>query len=174
MTTTRGIVMGAEDVRALLSGRKTQHRVAVEPQPIIPVVFLYRGELFCGENSLDPNPGSLPSPFGKPGDVLAAIEDHDVNDFPPQSPKSKLLTTKAIVKRVWVERVQEMSGPDCVAEGYLFEDSDKGRYERFQMEEMGSYDNAYDWHQEKWNAQNPDHPWESNCWVWCCEFEVGE
>ena len=63
------------------------------------------------------------------------------------------------VKRVWVERVQEMTFIDKGREG-LTERDDRLRALRW----IELWDSIY--------GKQPSLSWEDNPWVWCCEFEV--
>ena len=75
-----------------------------------------------------------------------------------------------VVKRVWVERVQEISPPDLVAEGVatihdgcywgVFHEGERRMQHREAMHELWDSINA-----------SKGHGWNTNPWVWCVEFE---
>lgn len=91
------------------------------------------------------------------------------------------------VKRVWVERVQEISETDAIAEGA--EPNWVGPLDDWKPELHGYYsqcpcgerccectnghNTAKEWFQELWNSINtkPGHTWDDNPWVCCVEFE---
>ena len=58
------------------------------------------------------------------------------------------------VKRVWVERIQDISAEDCKKEGLQF---------------MIGHNIKNHFH-TLWKSCG--YEWDSNPWVWCCEFEV--
>ena len=63
------------------------------------------------------------------------------------------------VKRVWVERAQEISPKDIWAEGISHD-----------PEKYGSIRHTFE---DLWDSIYSDrYPWHENPWVWCCEFEV--
>ncbi len=103
-------------------------------------------------------------PFGKPGDVLLVKET-----FPELKDVVLDCGIKLLVKRVWVERVQDISEDDASKEGvkyesdnvqpgyYLYDGSchvTKSPVESFRT----LWDSIYG-------------TWDDNVWVWCCEFE---
>lgn len=91
------------------------------------------------------------------------------------------------VKRVWVERVQEISEEDAIAEGA--EPNWSGPLDGWKPEEHGyfsqcpcgqpscectnGHDTAREWFQELWDSINTanGYGWDANPWVWCVEFE---
>lgn len=123
------------------------------------------------------------SPFGKPGDTLwgketwrrietgrnAGKTDYRADDpdasglgFIPWQPSSRMKQAdsriSATVRRVWVERVQEISEADAVAcgaqcAGWPSALTDRGAFGRWWMKRYG-----------------PD-AWNANGFVWACEIE---
>lgn len=68
------------------------------------------------------------------------------------------------VKRVWVERVRDISEADAKAEGC-------GQYHP----DIPALDPSYrTYFQELWISIYGEESWNRNEWVWCCEFEVIE
>ena len=66
-----------------------------------------------------------------------------------------------VVKKVWIERVQVISEDDACNEGVAFTKyiNANARYHFMEL----------------WNSiYGKDLPWDSNPWVWACEFEVIE
>lgn len=173
----RPILFGAESVRAILAGKKTQTRRVVrgcalrwlEDDGFTP------GFVALADNGL--------SPYGYAGDRLWVRETFAVNphaagvgypyfyraetpymptDGPWTSPlfmprsASRLLLNVVAVR---VERLQEISDEDAYAEGWktLF---GKGLFYR-------AFDSAWDAINEK-----RGYSWESNPWVWVVSFKV--
>jgi hypothetical protein len=70
------------------------------------------------------------------------------------------------VKRVWVERVQNISEADAKREGWDMSNLPQGHADD------GTY-HARDWFQALWDSINAKrgYPWGDNPWVWCVEFK---
>ncbi len=67
------------------------------------------------------------------------------------------------------QRLQEIAGEDCVAEGIelnhrIFGDGDSEYYEAIDEEFIRSYS-------QLWDSINPKYPWSSNPWVWVYTFK---
>lgn len=60
------------------------------------------------------------------------------------------------IKEIRVERLQDISDDDCVAEGF----------------EVGHPAGPLHWYQGLWNYINPKYPWPSNPWVWIITFHA--
>lgn len=83
------------------------------------------------------------------------------------------------VKRVWVERVQEMSEDDAYAEGYkpdsFYRELDANcaasRTARLTGDPADSAAKA--WFRDLWDSINASkgYGWDANPWVWCVKFE---
>ena len=70
-----------------------------------------------------------------------------------------------LVKRVWVEQVQDISEADAIAEGVV---CPKLGTNGMKPETL---------FKDLWNSiygKKPDCSWEDNPWVWAVEFEVKE
>ena len=65
-----------------------------------------------------------------------------------------------------VQRVQEISGGDAVAEGYPHRDP--ATFDPGNM--VHAYGMAIDWYRDLWNRVNGPGAWERNDWVWCYTF----
>jgi hypothetical protein len=82
----RPILFSAPMVRAILDGRKTVTRRAVNPQPVLTEGsgFSWKGHLFgCGSDDRETarNFSKHCCPFGKPGDRLYVRETCFINDY---------------------------------------------------------------------------------------------
>ena len=179
----------AEMVRAYLEGRKTQTRV---PMKTFRHEFPWgwadaikdRDGAPCfvdeGNNVLDL------SPFGVPGDRLWIRETwYSTPKIPHPNYRAECLGYRADgyyppgcayrvvpsihmprwasritleVVRVWVERLQEISEQDAMAEGV------ETRPEQWDA----CYTDAFI---RVWDSCYPAYPWESNPYVWACEFK---
>lgn len=66
------------------------------------------------------------------------------------------------MRRVWVERVQEIEPEDVDAEG--LPESDYSHVDSYRRQEFA----------DLWNSlyDKEGLGWDANPWVWCCEFEV--
>jgi hypothetical protein len=175
MSKERPIIFTTESVRAILSGKKTQTRRVIKPQPI----HWYDGEgtYVCdtvGKCYLCPDDnGNIPiSPFGVPGDRLWVREgwsyipydlaltimykaDYLDDDFitwrSPLYMKRQYSRLLLEVTAVRVERLRDMPPHDAIAEGYDSEVS-------FSI---------------AWNEINSKRgfAWADNPYVWVVEFK---
>lgn len=77
-----------------------------------------------------------------------------------------------LVKRVWVERIQDISANDCVKEG-IYPVTNPSYYnpddciEKTDEEIIDEFSILWD---DVYKSQGKG--WDKNPWVWCCEFEV--
>ena len=148
----RPILFNAEMVRAYLSGTKTQTRRVIKPQPINRPV-LVDGQWLDAE-CFAPCV-KMKCPYGQPGDRIWG-RDRIVAD----------------IVEVRVERVQDISEDDAMAEGIViksyngFDVSD----ERARSCELGYTHKAN--FANLWDSINPEpgKNWDSNPWVWVVEF----
>jgi hypothetical protein len=179
-------------VKAILEGRKTNTRRPVNPQPDEDGLSLY---LPSGEWN-DTSGKVYKSPFVKVGDLLWVRERMYVdgcldlyfhadnspvwNDSPDwlyRDPEyiggipsihmprwASRLTLK--VNKVWVEQVQDITGPGVFAEGVDNGKSNPAMGARLAHMQRMAF-------QELWNTiYGEKYPWSVNPWVWACEFEV--
>lgn len=72
------------------------------------------------------------------------------------------------VKRVWVERVQEISEADAIAEGCPH--SGRGTLNSYGAEIL---ETCHEWFIRNWNSINAanGYGWDANPWCWCVEIE---
>lgn len=135
------ILFSSDMVRAILEGRKKQTRLPMKQQPGND------NRISIGKNLVinvrDETIDAF-SPFGKPGDHLFV---------------SRITLT---VKRVWVERVQDISEADAEDEGLIYygetlaEPTPREKFAKL-------WDSIY---------KSKGLGWDANPWVWACEFEV--
>lgn len=176
----RPILFSAPMVRALLDGTKTQTRRAVKARKDPD----YGCQMTPGEIAGDENPTRL-CPYGQPGDrlwVREAWSSHACFDHlaPRDCPKSihytadgKIQTGKGRpsihmprwasritldVVSVRVERLQDISRGDAMAEGCPFPN-------------MAAGDDPRKWFADLWQQINGADSWAINPWVWVVEFK---
>lgn len=180
------ILFTTEMVRAIIEGRKTQTRRVVKPQPIHIEWFTHQNG-WCAkvaENRYE----MKECPYGVPGDrlwvretwcpcrVFTIYRADCIDDKPSENtdewneprgdkwrPSIHMPRTESRilleVTNVRVERVQEISEADIIAEGcpkaYLL-----GR----------------NWYQPLWDTINAKrgYPWKSNPWAWVVLFKLLE
>lgn len=196
----RPILFSAPMIQAILEGRKTQTRRILSPQPDIVQQGII-GPLNSAGNL-------LVCKHGQPNDRLWVRETHyivyaqgnknnhaieiDYKADPnytrrmcPQkwSPSihmprwaSRILLQ---VKATSVERLQDISANDAIAEGIEYADSILGRRWRCYTKPDSWYPDGKDTapihsFQSLWNSINGDFAWNDNPWVWKIEFNVLE
>lgn len=197
--TTHPILFNGPMVRAVLEGRKTQTRRVVKPQPTLHndgSSFFYG--LYDAERH---KPAIIERcPYGVPGHTLWVRENfrvgacdslffqadeewHEKAKWRPSLHMPRWASRiDLLVKRVWVEQVQDISEADAIAEGsYL------GRCEclprakdrtpvdvLFQQTECHIHGLEF---KALWNSiygKKPGCSWADNPWVWAVEFELKE
>ena len=209
----RSIILNTDEVRAVLDGRKTQHRVPIKTPyglPGAPISFdAYEFESSNGKMKFGFDGGEeylqFISPFGAPGDLLWVRETWQIYEFDSDGecygpykniPKEKPYYSSVdwrtgsedqygnvwrpsihmprwasrinlLVKRVWVDRVQDITAADAKAEG----DKERSGFPEFYRRGPLCH---VDWFRHKWNSkyEKKGFGWNANPWVWACEFEV--
>jgi hypothetical protein len=178
------ILFSTPMVQAILEGRKTMTRRVVNPQPPHWTWNLYPSDKL--QTKLRDGK-YVNCPYGKPGDLLWVREswrfagggfdgkpDTSVmspNDFiykadedwnGPWKPSIHMPKSAA---RIWlevtdvrVERLQEITETDAIAEGVRLEDSKKWFKHTHVFEEL-------------WQSINGPDSWEANPWVWVVSFK---
>jgi hypothetical protein len=168
----RPILFSGDMVRALRSGRKTQTRRIVKDRVNSDTGRCPYGKvqekLWVRETWAD-YLGEI---------VYRADEGLEGIGFAPESlkwkpsifmPRSASRITLEITD-IRVERLQDISEEDAIAEGIMYEDHYSRRYFDSLAEDY-SYKSPIDSYQSLWDSINGDkHPWESNCWVWVISF----
>lgn len=193
----RPILFSGAMVRAILELRKTQTRRVVKPQPQEIESSSSSGEQFRYFKI----PAMKFCPYGQPGDRLWVRETWAVGDcFNHEKPSSiyyRSDETKGWAYRgkwrpsifmprwasriileivsVRVERLQEISEEDAVAEGIISTRLSLAKHTVFHWEEFPTLnisDTPRYAYRLLWNMVNgKKHPWELNPWVWVVEFK---
>lgn len=185
----RPILFGGPMVRAILEGRKAQTRRVVKPQPVgnADVQFQIGNAV-----TLPPDGKQLCCPYGKPGDRLWVREnltakdgfmvyaadgarvDCGAMDWPACIEKRKTIPSIHMprwasrilleVIGVRIERLNEISAPDCIAEGVNV------HHDHYDKSDASIYSviSAY---YDLWTNLNGPGSWEENPWVWVIEFK---
>lgn len=183
----RGIIFGAESVRAILAGRKRQTRRVVNPQPESGVMRCHYVKSTWAHKAPADQHGpegctcrEIRCPYGAPGDLLWVREawgpceggiiyraDESDSAKPDDgrwhSPIHMHRSFSRLTLRVLsvrVERVQEISEEDARAEGCGY----SGPAPDAPLSERDLFARLWD----SINAKRA--PWSSNPWVWCIEF----
>lgn len=182
------ILFSGPMVRAILEGRKTQTRRVVKRNASGRVEL--RGKQWHIE---DPN-AIKACPYGQPGERLWVKEthqwceccgsvdyaadvnrpnqcrscDHSLGKWRPSIfmfRRSSRITLEIVAVRV--ERLQEISEADAIAEGIERSGSDwesyDKRFDRFMMAESS--------YRSLWESINGEGSWAANPWVWVVEFK---
>nr|WP_287937759.1 hypothetical protein [Algoriphagus sp.] len=219
------ILFQTEMVQCIITGRKTQTRRTrgLNLVNLTPDIFkyedstIYKNHVFRAYGYEDTIggivPGHLfiPSPFGKPGDLLWVKETwSNLNgDFPQADPyivfKSDLdhpnqhgpVTWKPSIhmpkeaSRIWlmvedirVERLQEISEEDAIAEGIAIvkdRNEDRERYANYYYYGQEEYEEWQFVHgtdlpkfsfYSLWASINGEKSWNANPWLWVIQFRV--
>lgn len=187
----RPILFNGEMVRAVLDGRKTQTRRVIKPQPtgidgMDPgIVTGAWHDGFVG----------VKCPYGQIGDYLWVRESFAIgNDCAPELEIPPLYIYKATsgnsckwtpsihmprqasritleITDIRLERVQDISAHDALAEGCIIRD--QGPMGGFTFDEdahdgFGSPQSAF---QDLWENISGPESWDANHWVWVVEFK---
>lgn len=195
------ILFNGDMVRALLDGRKTQTRRVIKPQP---TVADGRTELRGSRGRSSNVPTGQEQSFDwmalwEKGDLLWVREtfasryfddgdhgyraDWNVSTIVPEpkwTPSIHMPRTASRltlrIKDVRVERVQDISENDALAEGvFTGPPDDDGWVSLSHKPGGGKYSDGEAKHafRSLWRSVNkPGRGWESNPWVWVVEFEV--
>jgi len=199
----RGILFNGDMVRAILDGRKTQTRRPIKKQPPRWTWNIHKWDDDCIDIREDDNHFWVKTPFGAPGDRLWVREtwaeafeinrtfyradaDDDgtipyllngagglgggvgnatVDKWRPSIHMPRWASRITLeVERVWAERVQEISEANAWAEGCPEERIPNG------------LPSSVAWFYEQWNSiyAAKGFGWNTNCWVFGCEFKVLE
>jgi hypothetical protein len=198
--TERPIILTGPEVEAVLAGRKTQLRRAVEPQPDP----LQRGDRFLfhrgGLVSVDRYGNQMllrDCPFGEPDDLLwvqegwayttvtinglafdnaclyrQAFPDMQLDWQPAETMTVRQSRLWLRVESVRVERLSDISEDDALAEGL---ESDVELVRQYPGGEVIDYTGLYavERFEDLWDSINGNRPgcsWEESPWVWALEF----
>ena len=101
------------------------------------------------------------------GDIFLYRADEDSKDLddvhwkPAQHMKQEHSRLTLLIKEIKVERLQELSRGDCMAEGCPFPN-------------IAKETNPKEWFADNWNAthKKPEEKFEASPWVWSILFEV--
>lgn len=187
----RPMLMSAPMVRAILAGNKTQTRRVVKPQPQRVDGGVPFGDAPDWAHA-EPGCAVMRCPYGKPGDRLWVREtwNTSANVLPPISEpyiyaadlgptgvsrwaaswKPSIHMPRAAsritleVTGVRVERVQDISVADAIAEGVNIHPDHHSK----PRESIYSPVQAY---RDLWESINGTGSWEANPWVWVVEFK---
>lgn len=174
------IIFSTPMVQALLSGKKTQTRRIIKPQPKILLGSKSKGYW--------PDIPRVKCPYGEPGHLLWVRETHAITystgpsmkrtvwykaDNPqiPERVSFKWHPSIHMPKgagRIWlevlkirVERVQQITNADAVAEGV----QTLGLYPGYDISMKGHFNGL-------WTLINGADSWETNPFVWVVEFKL--
>lgn len=189
----RPILFSTEMVKAVLEGRKTQTRRVIVPQPCGYDPVTDDGiiwEWHCDEH-FDQEGHLAKCPYGTPGDLLYVREtwqpsiihngvithvEFYENSTNEQQKLNKWRPSIHMPKkfaRIWlrvvdvrVERVQDISYEDCIAETGAPSTYDLGGPEPYKRNMVGVFSFLWD----SINAKR-GYGWDANPWVWVVEFE---
>ena len=157
----RPIIFNAPMVRAILEGRKTQTRRIVKQRGT-------PGEILWVKETFKFNPGG--PIYDAAGVIMDSMDDELI--YRADSPNLVTKWTPSIHMPRWasritleitgvrVERLQDISGPDCWAEGIGCAGWDSEKY--------GSVTHCY---RDLWQSIHGSGAWEKNPWVWVVEFK---
>jgi len=188
----KGKIFNAQEVQSMISGNKTMFREVIKPQPIQPEGFSdayfdcynkgnqwnwwkkdnkqllgqivkspYQGgqKIFCKES------------FWEAGSKIIYKADHE--SYKPISPWRRVMKQEhsrltLLIKEIRVERLQDISEEDAIAEGF------KNTFVGFQHPVYNPGRTANQDFEVFWNAthKKPEEKFEANPWVWKIEFEL--
>ncbi|MEQ1964380.1 ASCH domain-containing protein [Xenorhabdus khoisanae] len=149
-----------EMIDAILSGRKTQTRRLIEPQPKVTDQELRNLGTWANELTLSQRVDAawqagfigVPCPYGETGDIIN-FTDKDGN-----------IKGKIEITDVWVERLMDISEEDARSEGV----SGYGIVTDQLTGEINCQ--AIDVFDELWKSIYGIDSWDSSPWIWVIEF----
>lgn len=184
----RPIIFTGESVRAILECRKTQTRRVMNPQPKV-VHAIYGDASAETERIFRDGDQRIHCPYGKPGERLWVREKFTYwpdrktccypRNYPPfEAPEGRSWRSPLFMPRwasritleitsVGVERVQDISEEDAMAEGcYVQAVADDG------SDAEGFFTAKFHF-MEIWDSINAKRGfgWDKNPWVWVIEFK---
>lgn len=193
MSKERGMIFNAEMVNAILSGRKTQTRRPVKPQPELTQRsgFSWNGAVYgAGSNDRETNRNfaHIKCPHGKPGDRIwvretwaeagagapdlklyrANYPDHVPPHYENVPQVGEIRWTPSIHMPRWASRIT-LDITDVRVERLNYISGDDARSEGFACEGsrlLGDIDAFADTWQSIYGADS----WQANPWVWVVEF----
>jgi hypothetical protein len=192
------IIFNGEQVKAVLDGRKTQHRVLIKKQPPKGAISGFKSNVGGPWYDLWGHNGDavhrIKSPFDEEGMRLyvreawsshigtlgesieyayKATDDERLGPFksPVTMPREASRITLEITG-VRVERLQDISEADAIAEGVIRHGvcANTGLYHNY-LDTNTGFINAIDSYQSLWKSINGPGSWESNPFVWVIEFK---
>lgn len=192
----RPILFSAPMVRAILDGRKTQTRRVIKGKGTWSVEDAddFSNRKWPGYEDEYGTWTDMPCPYGQPGDRLWVRETWACNpydqttwyrandDLPPRREYGPIGWKPSIhmprwasritleVVRVRVERLQDISEQDAIAEGVkVFQDAIIEPYsnppKRMEL-------TAVHYFADLWNKINGHGSWDANPWVWVVDFKT--
>jgi hypothetical protein len=196
------ILFSTEMVKAILEGRKTQTRRALRPQ-VLDILPMKVPDEWVALTEVNPNHGKvIKCRFGQVGDRLwvreafcnlcpddqgfcyKADKEHNpasdlcAAEWKPSSFMPRWASRITLeITGIRVERVQEISQADAVAEGLLFlggmaDNWDDAPWADPTDIEQTPYKYPSAAYGHLWDSINgKKYPWSSNPWCWCIEFK---
>lgn len=196
----RGIIFSTEMVRAIQEGRKTQTRRVINPQPDGVIELCIRENIYGFADDTGMRRSERTCPYGQSGDLLYVRETWAEIIFPGGKaflPRKKIIyksdgdinnsikwkSSRYMPKKyahIWleiidirVERLQEITEEDCIAEGIFFDNTYwrsvkhpiKGSLKCWATAKMAFI--------QLWDSINKKrgYGWETNPYVWVIEFK---
>lgn len=188
----RPILFSAPMVRAILEGRKTQTRRIINPQPTRSLISEHADKWILDWVKVDDG-STWKCPYGKKGDRLWVREtwqnvpdcdggyyiygaDYNAEDFQKVKWKPSIHMPKKVC-RLWleitnvrVERLQDISEKDAIAEGIeLKKQNNSTFYKVYDKGDMWQDDPIWSF-RSLWESINGTGSWDANPWAWVVEF----
>ena len=206
-TKYKPILFSTEMVKAILEGRKAQTRRMIKPQPkegIITPAFDFKKGFYASKIKIEENPDrfeitKLFKPKYQTGDILWVREsfakppiyafgvkyiykagfNESICGWKPSIHMPKEAARIFLeVTNVRVERLQDISEEDAIAEGTPIVNIDKltrkPMYKSINNTGRYSSDLAREGFKILWKSINGEDSWNANPWVWVYEFKVIE
>jgi hypothetical protein len=184
-----------EQIRAILSGTKTQHRLLVNPQPdedgLVKVIdgpwhdtdgrsyicpFGVPGDRFWVQETYCEFPGDAPDGMGH--NIYYRADHGNLSDMAVVTMRRNGVEWRPEIQMprsasrillettdVRVERLWEISANDCRAEGHP---ADWSRSSDPEVHDGA----ARDWYMDLWKSINGADSWNANPWVWVVSFRM--
>jgi hypothetical protein len=190
----KGKIFNAQEVQSMIAGNKTQFREVIKPQPkntrycgknslgafifhekemqdyveLIHCPYQVGQKIFCKESFADFRSNNSDIFYKSDFEINNLAKIAELKWSPAQHMKQEHSRLTLQIKEIRVERLQDISEEDAIAEGF------KNTFVGFQHPVYNAGRTANQDFEIFWNAthKKPEEKFGANPWVWKIDFEV--